>query len=183
MCIVVFTFIHNGLYMIKQNLTLNSLMWVLLMLTPITCKHCIDHHVVNNVCPTCDLILPSSPLQAMQQLSQVCTVCSHQQKQWQCLMLVNHIAMNDVTALLYTLYVTMDHGLLYLSYRVLMSKYLHLHMQFISCLLYPLFPVLSFSTMSLYGLWLLHMRLLILAAMIQSSLVLGKCRTLWVTVS
>ena len=47
-------------------------------------------------------------------------------------MLVNHIAMNDVTALLYALYVTMDCGLLYLSYRVLMSKYLHLHMQFIS---------------------------------------------------
>jgi len=47
-------------------------------------------------------------------------------------MLVNHIAMNDVTGLLYTLYVTMDHGLLYLSYRELMSKYLHLHMQFIS---------------------------------------------------
>jgi len=33
MCIVVFTFIHNGLYTIKQNLTLNSLMWGLLMLT------------------------------------------------------------------------------------------------------------------------------------------------------
>ena len=78
MCIVVFTFIHNGLYMIKQNLTLNSLMWGLLMLTPITCKHCIDHHVVNNVCPTCDLILPSSPLQLIQDYSQVCTVCSHQ---------------------------------------------------------------------------------------------------------
>jgi len=87
--------------------------------------------------------------------------------------------MNDVTAFICSLQIAMDHGLLYLSYRGIMSKYLHLHMQFISCLLYPLFPVLSFSTMSLYGLWLLHMRLLILAAMIQSSLVLGKCRTLW----
>jgi len=34
MCLVDFTFIHNGLYMIKQNLTLNSLMWDLLSLVP-----------------------------------------------------------------------------------------------------------------------------------------------------
>ena len=93
-------------------------------------------------------------------------------------MLVNHIAMNDVTGFIHCkLQWIMD--CYTLATGVLISKYLHLHMQFISCLLYPLFPVWSFSTMSLYGLWLLHMRLLILAAMIQSSLVLGKCRTLW----
>ena len=34
--------------------------------------HVIDHHGVNNVCPTCDLILPSSPLQNIQYYSQVC---------------------------------------------------------------------------------------------------------------
>jgi len=61
---------------------------------------------------------------------------------------------------------------------VLISKCLHLHMQFISCLLYPLFPVLSFSTMSLWIMTSAH-EITRIAAMIQSSLVLGKCRTLW----
>ena len=79
-----------------------SLMWGFAHAHPITCKHCIDHHVVNNVCLTCDLILPSSPLQEIQLWLQVCAVCSNQQKQLQlvlqCVMLANHIALNDVTA-------------------------------------------------------------------------------------
>ena len=34
--------------------------------------HVIDHHGVNNVCPTRDLILPSSPLQEILRNSLVC---------------------------------------------------------------------------------------------------------------